>query len=49
MIGKDDSAFTVEFKKHYEILPNLRIKEDKIKVGGKKLIIISITVQTIQA
>ena len=37
MIGKDDSEFTVEFKKHYEILPNLRIKEQKIKAGGKKV------------
>tara|TARA_B100000900_G_scaffold407874_1_gene421254 strand:+ start:8093 stop:9100 length:1008 start_codon:yes stop_codon:yes gene_type:complete len=37
MIGKDDSEFTVEFKKHYEILPNLLIKEKKIKDGGKRV------------
>ncbi len=37
MIGKDDSEFTVEFKNHYEILPNLTIKNKKIKLGGKKV------------
>ena len=37
MIGKDDSEFTVEFKDHYEILPSLLIKKNKIKAGGKKV------------
>jgi len=37
MIGKDDSEFTVEFKSHYEILPSLKIKDQKIKAGGKKV------------
>jgi len=37
MIGKDDSEFTVEFKSHYEILPSLLIKKNKIKAGGKKV------------
>ena len=37
MIGKDDSEFTVEFKDHYEILPNLLIKKNKIKAGGKEV------------
>ena len=38
MIGKDDSQFTVEFKDHYEILPNMSLKIKKIKLGGKKVI-----------
>ncbi len=37
MIGRDDAEFTVEFKKHYEILPNLNIKMSKLKKGGKKV------------
>ena len=37
MIGKDDSEFTLEFKNHYEILPNFYIKNKKIKKGGKKV------------
>ncbi len=37
MIGKDDSEFTVEFKSHYEILPNLSVKKQKIKNGGKSV------------
>ncbi len=37
MIGKDDSEFTLEFKNHYEILPNTQIKNKKIKKGGKKV------------
>ena len=37
MIGKDDSEFTVEFKNHYEILPSLQLKDQKIKAGGKKV------------
>ena len=38
MIGKDDSQFTVEFKDHYEILPNMSLKIKKMKLGGKKVI-----------
>jgi UDP-N-acetylglucosamine 4,6-dehydratase/5-epimerase len=37
MIGKDDSEFTLEYKNHYEILPNFHIKNKKIKKGGKKV------------
>lgn len=37
MIGRDESELTVEFKNHYEILPNLSIKNKKIKIGGKKV------------
>ena len=37
MIGIDDAEFTVEFKNHYEILPNSFIKNKKIKAGGKKV------------
>ncbi len=38
MIGRDESELTVEFKNHYEILPNLSIKNKKIKIGGKQVI-----------
>ena len=31
------TLITVEFKKHYEILPNLNIKMSKLKKGGKKV------------
>ena len=37
MIGVDDSMFTVEFKNHYEILPNFEIKKLKIKKKAKKV------------
>ena len=37
MIGRDESELTVEFKNHYEILPNLSIKNKKIKIGGKQV------------
>jgi FlaA1/EpsC-like NDP-sugar epimerase len=37
MIGRDESELTVEFKNHYEILPNLSIKNKKIKIGGKRV------------
>jgi len=37
MIGVDDSLFTVEFKDHYEILPNLKIKALKLKMKAKKV------------
>lgn len=37
MIGSDESELTVEFKSHYEILPNLFIKNKKIKIGGKQV------------
>jgi UDP-N-acetylglucosamine 4,6-dehydratase len=32
MIGIDDSVYTVEFKNHYEILPDLKLKLKKIKI-----------------
>jgi UDP-N-acetylglucosamine 4,6-dehydratase len=37
MIGRDESELTVEFKNHYEILPNFSIKNKKIKIGGKRV------------
>jgi FlaA1/EpsC-like NDP-sugar epimerase len=32
MIGVDDSIYTVEFKNHFEILPDLKLKSKKIKI-----------------
>ena len=32
MIGIDDSIYTVEFKNHFEILPDLKLKLKKIKI-----------------
>jgi len=37
MIGIDDAEFTVEYSKHYEILPNHELKKIKIKLGAKKV------------
>ncbi len=35
MIGTDDSLYTVEFKDHYEILPDLALKKIKLSKGKK--------------
>ena len=38
MIGVDDSLYTAEFKNHYEILPDMKLKLKKIKYfKGKKV------------
>ena len=31
MIGVDDAEFTLEYKSHYEILPNIELKQKKIR------------------
>ena len=35
MIGIDDALYTVEFKDHYEIVPDLKLKKIKLANGNK--------------
>ena len=37
MIGSDESINTAEFRNHYEILPNLKEKNIRLKKDGKKV------------